>query len=89
MIWNVFADQIESATRNVKKRKTKKGKRSASKRKDKVREERGSDRLSMLGSSKLEPTLSFSLFGKKYDLDEFCEDPVETNQNGQDIQQEK
>ena len=29
----------------------------------------------MLGSASLEPTLSFSLRGNPFDLDEFCEEP--------------
>ena len=34
----------------------------------------------MLGSASLEPTLSFNLFGNKYDLDEFCEEDEEKPQ---------
>ena len=60
------------------KRKMRKKKEKKQHTQEGYKKENGNNRLSMLGSASLEPTLSFSLFGNKYDLDEFCEEPVET-----------
>ena len=43
-------------------------------------------RLSMLGSATLEPTLSFSLFGNKYDLDVLSEKPEEKCQEEEQME---
>lgn len=73
--------------RRAKKKKTASSKKGNVKRKEaKIAKETGSNRLSMLGSASLEPTLSFSLFGNRYDLDEFCEQPAEKMQGEEQVE---
>lgn len=80
----------EGASQLRKRRKVRKSKRTASKATEKssTRED-GRSRLPLLGSASLEPKISFSLFGNKYDLDEFSEEASEPHQKEHKTENQK
>jgi len=73
---NEIGSRAKRKKKRVKKSKKGSSQKKAAKGKEKgVTKEVTRNRLSMLGSASLEPTLSFSLFGNKYDLDVLPEQP--------------
>eukprot|EP00112_Aurelia_sp_Birch-Aquarium-sp1_P005163 Seg1585.12 transcript_id=Seg1585.12/GoldUCD/mRNA.D3Y31 product="PHD and RING finger domain-containing protein 1" protein_id=Seg1585.12/GoldUCD/D3Y31 len=74
---NVVKKRKYKRKTSKKKRKTKDRKANRKGRKINETQDANAKRLSLLGSASLEPTLSFNLFGNRYDLDDFCEEAEE------------